>query len=237
MSTAAVIGQDIHDVDPASLENSPSARMVPRTSGSISMAKGSGVLTERGGGWFYKRNESALTRDAATEEYTARFAPVEQVARIPDGSPLTGAMGSFSIWPAMGRWMWWSSSDRWPASMNEPMSRIGNPFRAFRSIPNLAWNDPNLKFIDLTGDGHADVLITEEQAFTWYPSLAEEGFGAANRLSVPTDEERGRMSCLPTAPRRYRLPTCRETATDIVRIRNGDVCYWPNSAMAASAPK
>ena len=137
-------------------------------------------------------------------------------------------MGSFSIWPAMGRWMWWSSSDRWPASMNEPMSRIGNPFRAFRSHSNLAWNDPNLKFIDLTGDGHADVLITEEQAFTWYPSLAEEGFGAANRLSVPTDEERGRMSCLPTAPRRYRLPTCRETATDIVRIRNGDVCYWPN---------
>ena len=24
------------------------------------------------------------------------------------------------------------------------------------------------------------------------------------------------------------MPTCRETATDIVRIRNGDVCYWPN---------
>jgi FG-GAP-like repeat len=48
-------------------------------------------------------------------------------------------------------------------------------FRAFRAIPNLTWNDPSLKFIDLTGDGHADVLIAEDHVFTWYPSLAEEG--------------------------------------------------------------
>ena len=33
-------------------------------------------------------------------------------------------------------------------------------FQAFKSLPNLDWNDPNLKFIDLTGDGHADILIS-----------------------------------------------------------------------------
>jgi hypothetical protein len=32
------------------------------------------------------------------------------------------------------------------------------PFRTFKSIPNIDWRDPNLKFVDLNGDGHADVL-------------------------------------------------------------------------------
>ena len=43
--------------------------------------------------------------------------------------------------------------------------------------------DPNLKFVDLDGDGHADVLITEDDAFVWHPSLAEEGFGPARRVA------------------------------------------------------
>src|SRR2546429_3304721 len=50
------------------------------------------------------------------------------------------------------------------------------PFKAFVSLPNISWDEPNLRFIDLNGDGHADVLITEHDVFTWYPSLAEEGF-------------------------------------------------------------
>ena len=37
--------------------------------------------------------------------------------------------------------------------------------------------DPNLRFVDLTGDGHADVLISETQVFIWHLSLAEAGFG------------------------------------------------------------
>ena len=37
-------------------------------------------------------------------------------------------------------------------------------FRPFRSMPNLNWNDANLRFVDLTGDGIADVLITEDDA-------------------------------------------------------------------------
>ena len=50
--------------------------------------------------------------------------------------------------------------------------------------------DPNLKFVDLTGDGHADILITEDDAFTWHPSLAEDGFGPAENVRQALDEER-----------------------------------------------
>jgi len=42
----------------------------------------------------------------------------------------------------------------------------------------------------LDGDGHTDILITEDDCFVWYPSLAEDGFGAANRVHQPWDEEK-----------------------------------------------
>ena len=35
-------------------------------------------------------------------------------------------------------------------------------FRTFESLPVIDWSDPNLRFVDLTGDGHADILITED---------------------------------------------------------------------------
>ena len=41
----------------------------------------------------------------------------------------------------------------------------------FRALPNVDFHDPNLRFVDLTGDGMADILITEDDAFTWYASL------------------------------------------------------------------
>ena len=56
------------------------------------------------------------------------------------------------------------------------------PFRPFTSRLNRDTRDPNLRFVDLDGDGHADMLITEDDAFVWHPSLAEEGFGPARRV-------------------------------------------------------
>ena len=189
----------------------------------------SGVLTEQGGGWFYKRNESALTRDTVTEEYSARFAPVEQVARIPGGNPLTAGMAQFLDLAGDGQ-VDLVELDRPLAGFYERTDdQDWEPFRTFRFIPNVAWNDPNLKFIDLTGDGHADVLISEDQVFTWYPSLAEDGFGTAARVTVPTDEERGPRVVFADGTQTISLADLSgDGLTDIVRIRNGEVCYWPN---------
>ena len=55
--------------------------------------------------------------------------------------------------------------------------------------------DPNLKFVDLDGDGHADVLITEDDAFRLASSLAEEGFGPARRVAKRWTRRRAR-ACL-----------------------------------------
>ena len=45
------------------------------------------------------------------------------------------------------------------------------PMRRFAALPALDWSDPNIKFIDVTGDGLADILMTEDGLFTVYASL------------------------------------------------------------------
>src|SRR6202043_3374654 len=89
--------------------------------------------------------------------------------------------------------------------------------------------DPNLKFVDVTGDGIADVLITEDEAFIWHSSLLQEGFGEAVRTAMAEDEEKGpRIVFADGTQSIYLADMSGDGLSDIVRIREGEVCYWPN---------
>jgi hypothetical protein len=102
-------------------------------------------------------------------------------------------------------------------------------FRTFRSLPVRDWSDPNLPFVDLTGDGIADVLITEDDAFTWHASLLHEGFGPGIRVPVPLEESKGPHIVFADSTQSiYLAGMAGDGLADIVRIRNGEVCYWPN---------
>lgn len=102
-------------------------------------------------------------------------------------------------------------------------------FRAFSSLPVLDFSARNLRFVDLTGDGIADILITEDDAFTWHPSLLERGFGAAMRVSVPVDEEKGPHLIFDDGIQSiYLADMTGHGMRDLVRIRRHEVCYWPN---------
>jgi RHS repeat-associated protein len=103
------------------------------------------------------------------------------------------------------------------------------PFRPFASQPNIDWSDPNLRFIDLSGDGHEDVLMARDQTFLWYPSLAKGGFGEPITLHKLQDEEEGPALIFADGTQTLFLADMSgDGLTDLVRIRNGSVCYWPN---------
>jgi hypothetical protein len=72
-------------------------------------------------------------------------------------------------------------------------------------------------------------LITEHEALTWHPSLAEAGFGPAIRVPKPKNEDEGPAVIFAEADQAIFLADMSgDGLSDIVRIRNGEVCYWPN---------
>ena len=213
-------GFKIRDVDEESLRNLPSGidgggyRFLDLDGVGIS-----GVLTEQDQSWFYKPNLGG-GRFGATEAVRVRPA----LATLSDGShhlmDLAGD-GNLDL-------VDFSSSS--PGFYERNIEGGWEGFRAFRSIPVLNWSDPNLRFVDVTGDGIADVLITEDDAFKWHPSLLNEGFGEAVRVRIPLDEEESgpRAIFADGTQSIYLANMTGDGLSDIVRIRNGEVCYWPN---------
>lgn len=99
----------------------------------------------------------------------------------------------------------------------------------FDSLPQIDWADPNLRFVDLTGDGIADVLITSDDVLTWYPSCEERGFGAAQATRPAFDEDTGpHWVAADAAGSIFLADMSGDGLSDLVRIRNGEACYWPN---------
>ncbi|WP_232442242.1 SpvB/TcaC N-terminal domain-containing protein [Burkholderia ubonensis] len=219
--TEPTVQEAVEEVDPASLDNLPVGLGGSAYRWTDLHGEGiPGILTEQAGSWFYKRNWSPLSN-------TAQFAPLETVALKPNVTLSAGA--EFMDLAGDGQPDVVVMEGLIPGLYEHDEAEGWQPFRPFTSRLNRDFRDPNLKFIDLDGDGHADVLITEDDAFVWHASLAAEGFGPAWRVAQALDEEKGpRIVFADGTQSIYLADLSGDGLTDIVRIRNGDVCYWPN---------
>ncbi|MEJ2765234.1 SpvB/TcaC N-terminal domain-containing protein [Photobacterium sp. MCCC 1A19761] len=183
----------------------------------------SGILTKQGGAWHYKPNLG-----------DGKFGAMQTLRTLP----------SIFASDTSGEQLLDLSGDGQLAVVNFAEAMPGfyerthdlktgdfgwESFRTFRLLPNIRWDDSNTRFVDLSGDGHADVLITEHEVFTWYPSLKEKGFDAAQQVSKPWDEEKGpRLIFADGTQSIYLADMSGDGLTDLVRIKNGEACYWPN---------
>lgn len=186
-----------------------------------------GVLSETDGAWYYKPNLGG-----------GRLGPKQRVDFLPSAANPgdarqqlmdlggDGRSNLVMLSPELKGFYEWES-------LSQPES-----FTAFASAPTLDWTDPNARLVDLNGDGHADLLVTEDECLCWFPSTAKGGFSAAETVAKALDEEDGpRVVFADGTQSIYLADMSGDGLDDIVRVRSGSVCYWPNTGYGTFATK
>ncbi|PNP61027.1 hypothetical protein FNYG_14241 [Fusarium nygamai] len=177
-----------------------------------------GVLSTYGASLYYSSNRGGGKFDPPRQ---LTFEPSLAANSALQWMDLTGS-GRLDLVQTTGPVKGFSESD--PSNPN-----TFSDFQLFKSFPNINMSDPNLRFVDLTGDGRADILIMDDQRMAWYPSLSKDGFGPARTVFAPLDEDEGPLVLFSTQSDTIHLSDMTgDGLIDLVRIRNGEVCYWPS---------
>lgn len=237
--TEALVDQTVRDADPTALENLPYGVDGGHFQWVDLDSEGSpGVLAEYASLWLYKRNASNVPRDDAgsivtdddsTGSIRAYFEPVEEVATLPSLAQPIGGRQHFMDLDGEGRQFLVQFNRPVPGYFKRNDAGQWQSFVPFELCPNVDWGDPNLRTIDLDGDGFPDILITGQDTLVWYPSLAKRGFGEAQTMPKRFDENQGPAVVFADSTESIFLADFSgDGLTDIARIRNGEVCYWPN---------
>ncbi|QGM47132.1 SpvB/TcaC N-terminal domain-containing protein [Methylocystis heyeri] len=186
----------------------------------------SGILSTTPGAWYFKRNLSAAHLAGAATP-APLFGEMREVARTPGHCDLSGRQLLALDGDGMIDVVALSGSE--PGFYKRTDERDFAPFKRFETLPQIDWGDPNLKFIDVTGDGLADILISEDGLFTYHASLGSAGFDTAKFVRMPWDEEQGpRIVFADGTETIFIADMSGDGLNDIVRVRNGETAYWPN---------
>ncbi|WP_058186421.1 SpvB/TcaC N-terminal domain-containing protein [Terracidiphilus gabretensis] len=239
--TQATVDETVREIDPRSRENTPyGIENIQYRWVDLNGEGSAGILTEQAGSWFYKPNLSPANLQTINGEACTlpQFGPLELVARQPAAANLNGGRQQLLNLSGDGQLDLVDFQAPMPGYFERTENADWTPFVSFQSLPVLDWHNPELKFVDLTRDGFADLLVNEGDGFWWYKSLATLGFATGQRSPQALDEEKGpRILFSDGTESIFLADISGDGLTDIVRVRNGDVCYWPNLGYGNFGPK
>jgi len=181
-----------------------------------------GVLIPSDGAWYYKRNrgQGRFARPVAEASIPAPAALGAGAQQLVD----LGGDGNLDLVRYAGPLAGYFE--------RRPPERGGwAPFVALQNLPQIDWNDPNLRFVDLDGDGHPDVLVTEHDAFVWYRAKdgGKNGFEPGRRLPIAANDDDGpRVVYSDPSQAIFLADMSGDGLLDLVRVRYANVSYWPN---------
>lgn len=203
-----------------------------------------GILSEQADGWFYKENlgNGSFTPAAIVYPRPLLTGLGEGMLSIQDleadgrkslVSTGMGLRGYYAMSPGYG-----PGSDTSSAEGENSMVAAGTAadggwqgFRAFSKWPNVDVRDPNLKFLDLNGDGMPDMLISQQQEFIWYAAKGRIGYDDYHLAARAGDEEKGPQILFADKDEKMLIATADMSGDglmDIVLITYAQVYYYPN---------
>ncbi len=193
----------------------------------------SGILTEQGEGWFYKSNLGDVD-----ENGDVAFTVAKKIIPKPSFTGLSNGVLSIQDLAANGEKQVVVNSVAVKGYFELMHDNDWKPFRPFEQIANIDKQDPNTRLIDLNGDGQPELVVTEENVFVWYAADGKRGHLPAERTLKTFDEEQGPAIVFADQEQTIFLADMSgDGLTDIVRIRNGEICYWANKSYGKFSAK
>lgn len=191
-----------------------------------------GVLTEQAGGWFYKHNLGDVSindQGLGGSDGKLRFEPAKLVLNKPSYLGISAGVLQLQDLESRGEKQWVVNSDGIQGYFEMTDDEAWLPFRSFLKTANIDLKDPNIRLLDLNGDGMPEIVMTEELAIVWFPNDGKLGYDSPELAMKPFDEELGPAILFADAAQSIFLADMSgDGLTDIVRVRNGEVCYWAN---------
>lgn len=177
-----------------------------------------GILSEQGNAYYYKSNlgDGHFTAARAIAQKPC-FTGLNNGTLSLQDLDADGSRQLVSRVPGAQGYFDYSDQNEW------------QNFTAFKQSPNVSPSAPNVLQIDLNGDGRPDLFVTEETVTRWYPSEGRSGYGFPKNAPKVSDEELGpQLIWNDPVQRIFLADVSSDGLTDILRIRNGEICYWPN---------
>jgi hypothetical protein len=124
----------------------------------------------------------------------AQFAPLETMWRLPSRTSLDDTQRPMDL-SADGRLDVVALAEPDAGYFERTAAWTWAPLVRFQSLPQLDWMDKNVTFVDLTGDGFADILLTEDGLYTLWASRPQQSFSGSS-VALPKQSNVQRLFSL-----------------------------------------